>query len=304
MFHRVHSLFNFQFYQIKFSAILTQQFSSELKIKMAENTNAQVSTVQNVQSNSPKKVKKTTTKSKSAHGSSHPKYSEMIKAALKALNERSGSSRAAILKYVLANYSLDPAQANQHLKLALKNGVKAKVLKQTKGSGASGSFKLNENATKVAKKKSSKPKKAKSATGAAKKKTSKPKSKTTKKAAAPANNSAAAPAAAGGAAAPATTASATTKAKKAKSPKAAKPKATAAGKVKKVKTSKPKKAGAAKPAGAKKTATKKAAKPKAAKATTPKKPKSTAAKKPAAAKPKAAKPKAAKKAASPKKAAK
>jgi len=88
-----------------------------------------------------KKAKKTT-KGKSTHGSSHPKYSEMIKAALKSLNDRGGSSRAAILKFVLANYSLDPIQANQHLKLALKNGVKGKYFKQTKGNGASGSFKL------------------------------------------------------------------------------------------------------------------------------------------------------------------
>jgi len=72
----------------------------------------------------------------------------MIKAALKALNERSGSSRAAILKYVLAHYTLDPIQANQHLKVALKNGVKSKQLKQTKGNGASGSFKLGESAKK------------------------------------------------------------------------------------------------------------------------------------------------------------
>jgi len=66
----------------------------------------------------------------------------MIKSALNSLNDRGGSSRAAILKFVLANYSLDPIQANQHLKLALKNGVKAKYFKQTKGNGASGSFKL------------------------------------------------------------------------------------------------------------------------------------------------------------------
>jgi len=120
-----------------------------------------------------KKAKKST-KAKSTQGASHPKYSDMIKSALKSLNERSGSSRAAILKYVLANYKLDPAQANQHLKSALKNGVKAKYFKQTKGNGASGSFKLAEGA-KVAKKKTTKTKKtsSKSSTGAsATKKTS------------------------------------------------------------------------------------------------------------------------------------
>jgi len=91
----------------------------------------------------------------------------MIKAALKALNERSGSSRAAILKYVLAHYTLDPIQANQHLKLALKNGVKSKQLKQTKGNGASGSFKIGESAKKVAKPKKKATKTKKSSTKSA-----------------------------------------------------------------------------------------------------------------------------------------
>jgi histone H1/5 len=127
---------------------------------MTESTSAPISSVPNVTASSPKKAKKTT-KGKSTQGSSHPKYSDMIKAALKSLNERSGSSRAAILKFVLANYSLDPIQANQHLKSALKNGVKSKNFKQTKGNGASGSFKLAEG-VKPAKKKSTKPKKTSS----------------------------------------------------------------------------------------------------------------------------------------------
>jgi len=128
---------------------------------MTESTSAPVTSVQNVSNAnaSPKKQKKVT-KGKSTQGSSHPKYSEMIKAALKSLNDRGGSSRAAILKFVLANYSLDPVQANQHLKLALKNGVKAKYFKQTKGNGASGSFKLAAAGEgKPAKKKSTKAKK-------------------------------------------------------------------------------------------------------------------------------------------------
>jgi len=130
---------------------------------MADTTTAQVSSVQNVSNTnaSPKKsTKKTATKGKSTHHASHPKYSDMIKAALKSLNDRSGSSRAAILKFVLANYSLDPVQANQHLKSALKNGVKSNALKQTKGHGASGSFKLAAAGdAKPAKKKSTKTKK-------------------------------------------------------------------------------------------------------------------------------------------------
>ena len=129
---------------------------------MTEGTSAPVSSVQNVSNAnaSPKKTAtKKSTKGKSTHHASHPKYSDMIKAALKALNDRGGSSRAAILKFVLANYRLDPIQANQHLKLALKNGVKAKHFKQTKGNGASGSFKLGTGGEgKPAKKKSTKAK--------------------------------------------------------------------------------------------------------------------------------------------------
>ena len=53
--------------------------------------------------------KKVTTKKPASSKSkpSHPKFSEMIAAALKALNDRSGSSRQAICKYVCANYKLE-----------------------------------------------------------------------------------------------------------------------------------------------------------------------------------------------------
>jgi histone H1/5 len=185
---------------------------------MTESTSAPISSVPNVTASSPKKAKKTT-KGKSTQGSSHPKYSDMIKAALKSLNERSGSSRAAILKFVLANYSLDPVQANQHLKLALKNGVKAKHFKQTKGNGASGSFKLAEGAAKPAKKKSAKPKKTTSSSTAssATKKRARSKSagsKPAKKVAAtPANTNSSAATTTTAAATPAATTSATTAAK-------------------------------------------------------------------------------------------
>ena len=100
----------------------------------------------------------------------HPKYIDMIKAALGSLKERGGSSRQAILKYVMANYKVgnDVNSINAHLKLALKSGVKKGALKQAKGKGASGSFKLGDKpkaekkpkAKKVAKPKAAKPKKA------------------------------------------------------------------------------------------------------------------------------------------------
>ena len=73
----------------------------------------------------------------------HPKYSEMIAAAIGALKERSGSSRQAIVKYIGANYKVGDS-AGTHVKLALKRGVAGGALKQVKGTGASGSFKLTE----------------------------------------------------------------------------------------------------------------------------------------------------------------
>ena len=71
----------------------------------------------------------------------HPKYSEMIAAAIVALKERKGSSRQAILKYIQSNYKVKDSAAT-HVKSALKKGVAAGILKQVKGTGASGSFKL------------------------------------------------------------------------------------------------------------------------------------------------------------------
>lgn len=80
-------------------------------------------------------------KKKVAKPAEHPKYSEMIAAAISALKERNGSSRQAITKYVSANFQVG-ASASTHLKLALKRGVASGKLVQTKGTGASGSFKL------------------------------------------------------------------------------------------------------------------------------------------------------------------
>ena len=131
----------------------------------------------------------------------HPKYIEMIQSALGALKERGGSSRQAVLKYIMANFKVgnDANSVNSHLKLALKNGVKKGVLKQAKGTGASGSFKLGDKpkpaakkpkTKKVAKPKAAKPKKtptkAKKETGQKKAATKKPKkAKTPKKEKAP-----------------------------------------------------------------------------------------------------------------------
>ena len=149
----------------------------------------------------------------------HPKYIDMIQSALGALKERGGSSRQAVLKYIMANFKVgnDPNSVNSHLKLALKSGVAKGVLKQAKGTGASGSFKLGDKpkpaakkpkTKKVAKPKAAKPKKtptkAKKETGQKKAAAKKPKKvKTPKKEKAPKAK--------------------TTKPKKVKTPKKAKP---------------------------------------------------------------------------------
>lgn len=100
--------------------------------------------------------KKTASKAKkAAKPAEHPKYIEMIKAAITALKERSGSSRIAIEKYIKANYKV--TDVGPHLKMALKKGVASNVLVQTKGTGASGSFKVNKEALKEKKKPAKKP---------------------------------------------------------------------------------------------------------------------------------------------------
>ena len=162
----------------------------------------------------------------------HPKYTEMIAAAVGSLKERGGSSRQAILKYIVAKYNVGKNETviNTHLKMALRSGVKNGSLKQAKGTGASGSFRLGEKAKAAPKKAVAKKpkavvaKKAKSPKKAVKKATKSPKKAAAKK----------------------------TVAKKAKSPakakkpasKVTKPKAAA----KKPKAAKPKKAAVKKPA--------------------------------------------------------
>merc|ERR1711973_409214 len=110
----------------------------------------------------------------------HGTYASMIAAAITALKDKKGSSRQAIVKYIMANNNLGGADAkavNTRTKVALKNGLKAGVLKNAKGTGVTGSFKL----VKVEKPKKAKKPKAKKP--AAKKKTAAKKAKSPKKAA-------------------------------------------------------------------------------------------------------------------------
>merc|ERR1712045_373659 len=81
----------------------------------------------------------------------HPPVASMVKAAVKALKERNGSSLPAIKKYIAANYKVDIVKLNRFINKALKNMTEKGVLTKVKGS-----YKLS------AKTKEEKPKKAKS----------------------------------------------------------------------------------------------------------------------------------------------
>ena len=70
--------------------------------------------------------------------SAHPKYEDMVKAAILALKDRNGSSVPAIAKYLAANYKL-PDNFKKILSTQLKNLVKSGKLLKVKAS-----YKLGE----------------------------------------------------------------------------------------------------------------------------------------------------------------
>ena len=66
----------------------------------------------------------------------------MIVNAIKTLKERGGSSVQAIKKFLVAQYKVDTDKLAPFIKKFLKSAVEKGQLLQTKGKGASGSFKL------------------------------------------------------------------------------------------------------------------------------------------------------------------
>ncbi|XP_075396825.1 histone H1.3-like [Tenrec ecaudatus] len=187
-----------------------------------------------------KKKAKKTGAAAAKRKASGPPVSELITKAVGASKERSGVSLAA-LKKALAAAGYDVEKNNSRIKLGLKSLVNKGILVQTKGTGASGSFKLNKKAGSG----EVKPKAKKAGAAKAKKPAA---AKKVKKAA--------------GAATPKKSAKKTPK--KAKKPAAAAGVKKVAKSPKKVKAAKAKKA-AKSPAKAKATKAK-ASKPKAAKA--------------------------------------
>merc|ERR1712173_458611 len=105
-----------------------------------------------------------------------PPSSAMVKAAIKALGDKKGSSLAAIKKYVAANYKVDIVKISPFIRKALKKGVESKALVQVKGS-----YKLAKEAKKP---KVKKPKAKKAKKPKAKKPKAAKKAKSPKKAAA------------------------------------------------------------------------------------------------------------------------
>merc|ERR1712079_228572 len=99
--------------------------------------------------------------------------------AVKAMKDRTGSSRQAIAKYICANYKVDAAKAGVPLRLALKKGVAAGTLKMGGAAGKKGAgcFKIGEKAKVEKKKKAKKPAKKAAKKPAAKKAAKKPAAK-------------------------------------------------------------------------------------------------------------------------------
>lgn len=96
------------------------------------------------ENSSPAAKKPAKNKSKNQRAkASHPPTSEMVTAAIKELKDRKGSSIQAIKKYIATTYKVDGEKFAPFIKRYLKGAVTSGSVVQTKGKGASGSFKLS-----------------------------------------------------------------------------------------------------------------------------------------------------------------
>ena len=117
---------------------------------------------------------------KSKTPAAHPGFSKMIPEAIVALKSRTGSSRAAILKYISANYKVETANPAINVRLSLKRLVESGALKMAKASGkGAGCYKVVkvEKPKKVKKAKKPAPKKLKTKKAAKKPAAKKPAAK-------------------------------------------------------------------------------------------------------------------------------
>ena len=116
---------------------------------------------------------------KPAKPRAHPPTSDMVRAAIIALKDRRGSSLQAIKNYIASNYKVDIVRMAPFIRTHIKSAVKSGALRQSKGSGASGRFRLGAIPKKAAKKR--KAKKAKKPRKKSAKKARRPKAKKAKK---------------------------------------------------------------------------------------------------------------------------
>ncbi|KAE9412801.1 hypothetical protein Angca_005439 [Angiostrongylus cantonensis] len=136
---------------------------------------------------SPTRIPEASTPKEAKKASSHPAYSVMIRKAVSELEEKSGSSKAAILKFIQSYFKLGAniTRINFHLRVALNKAVVKGELKQVNGIGASGRFKLGKKKfISAAKKRADKKltaKKQKPSKATSKKPKSEKKAKSTKK---------------------------------------------------------------------------------------------------------------------------
>ncbi|KAJ1651815.1 hypothetical protein IWQ61_007709 [Dispira simplex] len=84
------------------------------------------------------------TKSRSGTRPEHPPYTDMIKEAIVTLKDRKGSSRQAIKKYIVTNYTVPEDIVNRHIKAALGRGVESGLF--VLQNGPSGTVKLSKMA--------------------------------------------------------------------------------------------------------------------------------------------------------------
>lgn len=110
---------------------------------MADNLNSEAVVQMAIESPKAKKIKTVSNAVKKQRVKpTHPPTSEMVNNAVKSLKERGGSSLQAIKKYLANNYKIDSDKLSPFIKKYLKSAVTNGTLIQTKGKGASGSFKL------------------------------------------------------------------------------------------------------------------------------------------------------------------
>lgn len=108
-----------------------------------KNTSGSAANAENAASGSAPAKKAAKSKAKAQRPkATHPSTAEMVTSAIKELKDRKGSSVQAIKKYIASTYKVDGEKFAPFIKRYLKTAVTSGAVVQTKGKGASGSFKL------------------------------------------------------------------------------------------------------------------------------------------------------------------